>query len=580
MPVFTQITPKKHFRFIDVIIFCLIFVFLYTILKLSSGMAVPFNPSHEPVISLDPSMLPYYAGRSLLRMFIAFVISLLFSLVYGYIAAKNKTARYFMIPLLDILQSVPVLGFLSAFILVFMYMFPHSLLGAECASILAIFTSQAWNMTFSFYHSLITIPKELGEASELLHFNFWQRFTYLELPISMISLIWNGMMSFGGSWFFLAASESISVLGRNIHLPGVGSYLAMAVQKGNLTCMLYAMITMLIMIIMVDQFFWRPLIVWSQKFKLELSESSAQPQSFVYDVLYKSFLIEKINHFLFRPCWKLCNYLMNGLADSSQRTITNLHQHEHYRSFNLTLRAIIFCFVCYKIYHPLLNAFYLLYALGSTTILHVFCLGFFTCCRVFAAIILGLIWTIPVGVMIGMHPKISEKMQPIVQIAASFPANMLFPFITVLFLQYSINFQYGSVALMMLGTQWYILFNVIAGAMSIPNDLIEAANIFKITGWKKWKLVILPCIFPHLVTGLITASGGAWNASIISELVTWKGHTLIASGLGAYISMATTSGNWAYIIVGITVMCLFVVVINHLLWRRLYQISISKYHLD
>lgn len=580
MAVFSQTPEKKRFRFLDIIILAFIFVLFYAILRLSAGMDIPFSPANEPVISLDPSMLPYYAGRSLLRMFIAFAASLLFTFIYGYIAAKNKLAQKILIPILDILQSIPVLGFLSATILAFMAFFPGNLLGVECASILAIFTGQAWNMTFSFYHSLVTIPKDLEEASAILHMNWWQKFIHLELPISMISLIWNGMMSFGGGWFFLAASESISVLGKNIHLPGVGSYLAAAVAAGDVRCMVYAMITMLIMILLVDQFFWRPLIVWGQKFKLELSESSCQPKSFIYNIIYQSFVMDLFYRTCLAPLLHFLNKRLTKFADFTEKAAQKMDERPKKGHFSFALKVIFLLFVCYELFTPACEAFTMLCNLGSQYLLHIFFLGFLTCCRVFAALFLGMCWTVPVGVYIGLHPSLSQKMQPVVQIAASFPANMLFPFITVLFLEYNVNFQYGSIALMMLGTQWYILFNVIAGAMSIPNDLLEAASIFKISGWKKWRCIILPCIFSHLVTGFITASGGAWNASIISELVVWKSHTLVATGLGSYISLVTTQGNWAKIIVGIMVMCIFVVLINRLLWQRLYQLSETKYHLD
>ena len=301
MEIFTKSLSRRKFSLMDVGILCIIFIILYAILKLGMGMNAPFSQGEHLEISLSPAMLPYYAGRSLLRMFIAFIFSLIFTLVYGYIAAKIKSAGAIMIPILDILQSIPVLGFLSVTIAALMAAFPHSLFGVECASILAIFTGQAWNMTFSFYHSLITIPKDLTEASQMLHFNAWRRFINLELPISAIGLIWNGMMSFGGGWFFLAASEAISVLGEDIHLPGIGSYLAVAVDSGNIQAMLYAMVTMLVMILLVDQFFWRPLVVWGQRFKLELSESDIQPTSFVYNILYKSFIVQWLYHRLFVP---------------------------------------------------------------------------------------------------------------------------------------------------------------------------------------------------------------------------------------------------------------------------------------
>ncbi|WP_182188385.1 ABC transporter permease [Pectinatus frisingensis] len=580
MEIFTKSLSRRKFSLMDVGILCIIFIILYAILKLGMGMNAPFSQGEHLEISLSPAMLPYYAGRSLLRMFIAFIFSLIFTLVYGYIAAKIKSAGAIMIPILDILQSIPVLGFLSVTIAALMAAFPHSLFGVECASILAIFTGQAWNMTFSFYHSLITIPKDLTEASQMLHFNAWRRFINLELPISAIGLIWNGMMSFGGGWFFLAASEAISVLGEDIHLPGIGSYLAVAVDSGNIQAMLYAMVTMLVMILLVDQFFWRPLVVWGQRFKLELSESDIQPTSFVYNILYKSFIVQWLYHRLFVPLGRSVNKIAMRSVDKIDDVSEMYRKTPEALTGQRIAKVIVIIFFIWLLYKPAMEAAAMLYNIGMSEISGAFMLGLCTAGRVFTALLLGALWTIPVGVKIGLNPKLSQKMQPIVQMAASFPANMLFPFITILFVQYNVDFEYGSILLMMLGTQWYILFNVIAGAMSIPNDLLEAADVFELAGWKKWRSFILPSIFPNLVTGLITASGGAWNASIVSELVSWKDITLTASGIGAYINSSTSSGNWNEILVGLTVMCVIVVFINHFLWHKLYYLAQTKYHLD
>ncbi|MCI1821565.1 MAG: ABC transporter permease subunit [Megasphaera sp.] len=580
MSIFTENPENQRIRMIDIILLACIFFILYGIVHLSAGMIIPFSVEHEPKVNLQISMLPYYGGRSLLRMFIAFIASLIFSIVYGYIAAKNEFARKILIPLLDILQSIPVLGFLSATILMFINFFPNSLLGVEIASIFAIFTSMAWNMTFSVYQSIMTAPKDLQEATELLHLNWWQQFTRLELPVSIIGLIWNSMMSFGGAWFFLAASEAISVLGQDIQLPGVGSYLAAAIDAGNVSAMLYAMLTMLVMIFLVDQLFWRPLVVWSQKFKVEFSESDVQPTSFVYDILHASWLMDLLQHLIFAPIRGFLNYCGNMLADMTAKITGTIHNNRKERSVHIVIKLFIFIFVVSELYNPAKNSAVMVYDMGLHEIFTVFSLGLYTFCRVMAALAIGALWTIPVGVKIGLQPKLSAKLQPIIQMVASFPANMIFPFVTIIFLRYQLNFETGSVFLMILGTQWYILFNVIAGAMSIPNDLLEAASVFKITGWKKWKSFILPSIFPSLVTGLITASGGAWNASIVSELVTWKDVTLTATGLGAYVSQATTAGDWPHIVLGVMTTCIFVVCVNRLVWRRLYRLAESKFHLD
>jgi NitT/TauT family transport system permease protein len=579
MAVFATNMPKRRFGLIDIILLVLIFILLYAVLHLGASMNAPFTPEEKIDISLEPGMLPYYAGRSLLRMFIAFGASLLFTLVYGYIAAKSKAAEKVLVPLLDILQSVPVLGFLSATITAFMALFPGSLLGVELASIFAIFTGQAWNMTFSFYHSLMTIPKDLEEASAVLRLNWWQRFIRLELPFSCIGLVWNSMMSFGGGWFFLAASEAISVLGENIRLPGVGSYLAMAIETGDAQAIFYSVLTMVLMIVLVDQLFWRPLVVWSQRFKMELSEANNQPSSFVFSILQRSIVINKFKVYVLKPAAHFLSKILNRLAILSESAAIGV---KHVAVGKLP--ATIFKIACYGLFFywisgPAREAFTLVAKMDNREIIEVFQFGLCTLGRVLIAVCLGALWTIPIGVRIGLNPRLAKVMQPVVQIAASFPANMLFPFITVLFLKYQVNFEWGSILLMMLGTQWYILFNVIAGAMAIPNDLLEASAIYKLSGWQRWKALILPSIFPYLVTGAITASGGAWNASIVSEIVNWHEDQLTATGLGAYISQVTAQGDWSGIIWGITVMCIFVVAINRLLWRRFYQLAERKYHL-
>jgi len=435
-------------------------------------------------------------------------------------------------------------------------------------------------MTFSFYNSLKTVPKDLYEVSDMLHMNWWQRFIKLEVPFSMIGLVWNSMMSFGGGWFFLAASEAISVLGQDIRLPGVGSYLATAIEVGDMQDIAYSVITMVLMIILVDQLMWRPLVVWSQKFKMELTVSADAPTSFVYDILYRSSLICVLSRVLLVPLWRVMNLLLDRMAYLSEKTARDFQSVPQ----SLYIRKLIklFCVVSALglMRDPVNQAFTLVSSMDNSNLLEITRLGLYTLGRVMIAVLFGALWTVPVGVWIGLNPRLAKVLQPIIQITASFPANMLFPFITILFLKYQVNFEWGSISLMMLGTQWYILFNVIAGTMSIPNDLHEAGAVFKLQGWRKWKSLILPSIFPFLITGVITASGGAWNASIVSELVSWHNEHLVATGLGSYISKVTEQGDWGGIIWGITIMCLLVVLINRILWRRLYQLAEAKYHLD
>ena len=402
----------------------------------------------------------------------------------------------------------------------------------------------------------------------------------LELPFSMIGLVWNSMMSFGGAWFFLAASEAISVLNENILLPGVGSYLSTAIDSGNMPAIVYSIITMVIMIVGVDQFLWRPLVVWSQKFKIEMSEASNQPTSWVYDLLISSKMIDWLSRFVFEPGLKFLDNLVNRFANVTENSLSLLKRSPQSASIDKYVKYIIliaFAIVFVKaLYMDIMFAI----SLGLEQLLTVALLGFYTFLRVLAAVLLGALWTIPVGVWIGTNPKAAKFMQPIVQVAASFPANMLFPFVTLLFIRFGANFDIGCIALMMMGTQWYILFNVIAGAMAIPNDLHEAGAVFKLRGWNRWKKLILPSIFPFLITGAITASGGAWNASIVSELVNWHDKTLQATGIGAYIADVTNKGEWNGIVWGTTVMCVFVVITNRMLWRKLYSLAESKYRLD
>lgn len=575
MAIYKVHVPRR-FGVIDIVVFISVFGLLYAVTHLGASMNVAFSPEQSLEIGLDPMLLPYYAGRSLMRMFLAFAASLVFTLVYGYIAARNKTAGRIMVPLLDILQSVPVLGFLSITITAFMGMFSGSLLGVELASIFAIFTGQAWNMTFSFYNSLITIPKDLREASSVLGLNWWQRFIKLEVPFSMIGLVWNSMMSFGGGWFFLAASEAISVLGENIRLPGVGSYMATAVEAGDMQAIIYSIITMIIMIIVVDQLFWRPLVVWTQKFKMEMTAASEEPTSFVFNILSRSLLADYIIQYIIGPVCKVINIGLGSIADFTERKTATLQR----ESNGSVLTRVIELLVLFVAMRYAVDGYNMLMHLERAELWHIFMLGFLTLGRVMIALLLGAMWAIPVGVWIGMNPRMARIFQPVVQVLASFPANMIFPFLTVLYIKYHISFEWGAIPLMMLGTQWYILFNVIAGAMAIPNDLQEAGVVFKLTGWQKWKRMILPAIFPYLITGAITASGGAWNASIVSELVIWRETQLQATGLGAYINQVTASGDWSGIIAGISVMCLFVVAINHFVWRNLYGLAETKYHLD
>ena len=549
-----------------------VLVLLGLIGHVGSMALVSFRPPDiSPTVSLDPRMLPSYAVRSTARMFIALVASLLFTFAYGWLAAHHRRAERVLVPLLDILQSVPVLGFLSITVTGFIALFPGSLMGLEAASIFAIFTSQVWNMTFSFYQSLRTLPKELVEATTLFRLSRWQRFTRLELPTAAIPLLWNAMMSFGGGWFFVAASEAISVLNRDYILPGIGSYVAAAIAAKDLRAIGWAMSTMAVVILLVDQFFWRPLVAWSDRFRLELSGSGASQQSWVYDLITTARL-PRLAMGVSAPLVEAFDQFMSGLFGQAQERHDDGVTPGRDRVFNLALWVLIGSLLVVLIH-------FIFTRVGVLEVANVFTLGLLTLVRVMLLLVVStVIWT-PIGVAIGFQPRLASRLQPLVQFLASFPANFIFPFATLLFIRSHIPIGWGSILLMALGAQWYILFNAIAGAQSIPSDLREMADDVGLKGLQRWRQLIIPGIFSAWVTGGVTASGGAWNASIVSEVVSWGSTTLTASGLGAYIADATARGDWPRITLGIGMMSLFVVGFNRFVWRRLYALAETRYHL-
>jgi len=570
-------TPEALRRFpfglADIAVILGTLVLLALVTRLGAGALVSFKPPDiVPAIDLDPRNLPYYAGRSTLRMFIALFFSTVFTLVYGYVAANSRRAERVMIPLLDILQSVPVLGFLAITVTGFIALFPGSLLGLEAASIFAIFTSQVWNMTFSFYQSLRTVPKELDEAATLYQLSGWQRFMKLEVPAATIGLLWNAMMSFGGGWFFVAESEAISVLNQEYTLPGIGSYVAAAIAAENLPALGWALLTIAIVIVLVDQLFWRPLIAWSDKFRMEQSASAEAPESWVYDLLQSARIPRLLGRAII-PIRESLNRLLSKLTQPKSLFLEDSAQPQRGdRLYNTILLVIIGTLVAWALH-------FILTTVGISEVLKTFGLGILTMLRVIVLLLFAtVIWT-PIGVAIGFNPKLARTLQPVVQFLASFPANFIFPFATLFFIRTNISIEWGSILLMALGSQWYILFNSIAGAQGIPTDLREMADDVGLKGWQRWQKLIIPGIFSAWVTGGVTASGGAWNASIVSEIVSWGSTTLTATGLGTYIAEATFAGDWPRITLGISMMSLFVVGLNRLLWRRLYQLAETKYHL-
>ena len=564
---------RPALRWPDVVVGAALLALLFGLLRLAPALNAPFLPKTAPSqISTDPANLPYYAVRSLVRMFIALILSILFTFVYATAAARLRRLEKVLLPILDILQSVPVLGFLAVTVTAFINLFPGSELGLECASIFAIFTSMAWNMTFAFYYSLVSQPRDLDEAARVLRLTKWQRFWRLDVPSGMIPLVWNGMMSFGGAWFFLAASESISVLNHHYALPGLGSYAAAAISQGNLGEVGYAIITELILVLGVNFLFWRPVTAWAERFRVEESEAAEKPRSLVLDVLRRSDVPGLLGRPL-QPAGRLLDRAARPFGVAEHPLAVSRARE---RTGDVFFAGVIAVLVAYGAWEAL---GYVRATTGLGEFGYAFALGAATFARVmFLTAVATVVW-VPVGVWIGMSPKVTRFAQPLVQVLAGFPANFLFPFATVVFVAWHIPLDFGAVLLMALGAQWYILFNVIAGASAIPSDLREAMTSLRVGGWLRWKKFILPAVFSSYVTGGITAAGGAWNASIVAEVVTYGSHHLTATGLGAYIFQATATGNFPQILVGIAVMSLYVVLANRLLWRRLYALAERKYSL-
>ena len=562
----------SRFSWVDAAVAAAVLVLLYAVLRVGQGTTVAFNAHSGVRVDTDPASLPYAAARSLLRMFAALAASVVFTFVYAYAAAKSRRLERVLIPALDILQSVPVLGFLTVAVTGFIALFPGSMLGLEFASIFAIFTSQAWNMTFGFYSSLTSLPRELDELSRSFGFTRWMRFWKVELPSGMIGLVWNGMMSFGGGWFFLVASEAISVDNKQYALPGVGSYAGAAIAAGDLGKVGWAILTMAVMVIGVNFLFWRPLTAWAERFKNEQSESGETQKSVVLDLLRRSHWPRLLTKAL-RPAW----HALSGAArvfgrDDKPLTVDRTRRRTGDIVFTVVAGGLILWGLADL-------GRYLYDRTGLGVFGEPLLLGLATFVRVIVLVALATVIWVPVGVKIGFSPRLTRIAQPVVQVLASFPANFLFPLAVWFFLKTGLSINIGGTLLMALGAQWYILFNTIAGAMAIPTDLREAMDDLGVTGRQRWKRLILPGIFPAYVTGGITASGGAWNASIVSEVVTFGGTTLTATGLGAYIAQATARGDNPHLLAGVAVMSVYVVLLNRLLWRRLYRLAETRYSL-
>jgi len=556
----------------DIIAFPLVFGLLLLAAKGARETLAPLSALKEPVISLDPVNLPEYALRTTLRMLAAMIASLVFTVTYGTLAAKSRRAELVLVPLLDILQSVPVLGYISFTVVFFMSLFPGRVAGAEAAAIFAIFTSQAWNMTFSFYQSLRTVPRDLEEATHSFRFSAWQRFWRLEAPFAMPGLVWNMMMSMSGGWFFVVASEAITVGDRTITLPGIGAYLAQATAEKDLAAVGWVVLTMTAVIILYDQLMFRPLVAWADKFRFEQTGAQTIPGSWFLDLLQRSRLFGTLTN----PGSLLLHALARRRFAPMRQGITSVRPSHSTIVDVLWFIAVAAAavFAAWKIIA------FVAAGVGWGDVLDALKLGLFTLTRVVVLIaVASLIW-VPIGVQVGLRPHLAEKIQPLAQFLAAFPANLLFPVFVVVIVRFELNPGIWLSPLIILGTQWYILFNVVAGTMAYPNDFREAATNFRMRGWQWWRQVMLPGIFPYFVTGAITAAGGAWNASIVAEAVSWGDTKVTAHGLGAYIAENTAAGDYPRIVLGIAVMSMLVTLFNRLLWRPLYAYAEERLRLD
>ncbi len=531
----------------------------------------PVNTQAE--IHLNPGALPKYAFFSVTRIAIAYFLSLGFTLVYGYVAAYNAKAERIMVPLLDILQSIPVLSFLPPVMLAMIGLFPHSQLGAELGAIVLIMTGQVWNMTFSFYSSLKNIPREMHEAAEIYRLRWWQRLWQMELPYAAIGLIWNSIMSVAGAWFFLMACEMFVLGDRDLRLPGLGSYLQTAANAGDTRSIIWGLGVMVAIIVLIDQFVWRPTIAWAEKFKVEQVEAAEPARSPILDLLRRSKMIAAAARVTTKPAREALNIYFAKAGEAHGGAARKSPASPWF------WRALMVVGLA-AIGYAMVGMGRMLAALSSAEIGEILRGAGATFLRVEATLVLAGLWTIPVGVYVGMRPRLSALVQPLAQIAASVPATALFPVVLLMLVRIGGGMGIGSMVLLLLGTQWYILFNVIAGSSAIPTDLKEVCSVFRLGKVERWKRLILPGIFPYLITGFITASGGAWNASIVAEYFHFQGKTLSTVGLGAVISHATDTGNFHVLLAATIVMAAMVVTLNRLIWRRLYGLASTKFKLE
>ncbi len=526
-----------------------------------------------PEIVLEPTALPYYAFRSLLRMALAYLLSLAFAISYGYAAASSRRAEMVLLPLLDVLQSVPILSFMPIVVLTFISVLQGEV-GVELASVVLIFTSQAWNLAFSFYQSLTTEPKELREASRTLGLHWWYRFRFLDLPHAVIPLTWNSIMSWAGGWFFLMAAEQFTLGDRDFRLPGLGSYLQTAAAQGNLQAIVWGLIALLAVIVLLDQLLWRPLVAWSDRFKLEMSHSDYAPTSWLLRLASRSVLLERFNYAVLVPLSEALDSAMGRLSVARASDGNPGPQLGRLVGYTLMLIAGL------GLIYGGSQAVVLLSEVDTAHWGTILAAALATLLRVAAAQALSLLWTVPVGVFLGMNRQVAVRVLPVIQILASVPATALFPIILMAVLNLPGGLDAAAVLLMLMGTQWYILMNVVAGAMAIPEELKYTAESMGLRGLERWRSFIVPAIFPYLVTGVITSTGGAWNASIVSEYVVFGGRAVSTFGLGSLIASSSAGANFPLLLASTLTMVTLVVLINRLLWRRLYLLAEERFRME
>ena len=570
-PRVAQVVAQSASYWIDGLLLVATGALVAGVVALARRWTAPMQPTIE--IDLSVWALPRYTLLSLARGLAAYLLSLVFTLVYGTVAAYSRSAERIMIPLLDILQGIPVLGFLPGLVLGMVALFPHSNIGLELACVVMIFTAQAWNMTFSFYGSLRAIPAEIKEAGRVYRFGWWKRFRTVEVPASMIGLVWNSMMSMAGGWFFLTVNESFTLGSHDFRLPGIGAYMSVAIERGDARGMAAAVVAMITMIVAVDQLIWRPALVWAQKFKVEETEAAEVATSWALALLRRSRLLPWLSA-------HIPQLIRVAAARRSQpvaaATVNPRSRQMLCAAASWTALAGTLALIVWGVAHLVR----LLTGLALHDWLHLATALALTFLRTYAALALGALWTVPFGIWIGLSPRRARLLQPLIQVAAAFPAPMIFPLVTLVIVMAGASFSWGCIALLLLGSQWYILFNVLAGASAMPHDLRESATVYGLNRWARWRTLYLPAVFPHLLTGLITAAGGAWNASIVAEYVRYRGTTLIAPGLGSLITEATAAGNFPLLAAGVLTMSLSLVLMNRTVWRRLYRLADERFSLN